>query len=89
MKNIENIETFKMHRLGNNPKEKEMLVKFTTNHMAHNDIDRIVFGTVDGMEVARYLDDNEKRIVLSTIQWLGSAVGKAYLRECGFRETHV
>jgi hypothetical protein len=85
---MESIETFKMHRLENNPKEKEMMVKFITNHTDNSDIDRIVFGTIDGLKVARYLDENEKKIVLSTIQWLGSPVGKSYLRECGFMEVN-
>lgn len=83
---MKKIDSYKMHRLENNPKEKEFLEKFIENHTDNSDIDRIVFGTINGIETNRYLTEDEKRVVISTIQWLGSPVGKGFLLECGFSQ---
>lgn len=83
---------FNTHRHTDNPKEKEFHDEFIDSFM--NDfsgdmIDYIVFGQRDGVGLAPndYLTDREKRIVISTIQWLGSPVGKNFLKECGFEES--
>lgn len=84
---MEYIESYKMYRLVNNPKEKEFVEKFTQQHTNDNGIDAIVFGTVDGLKQETFLTESEKRIVMSTIQWLGSPVGQGFLNECGFKKT--
>jgi hypothetical protein len=33
-----------------------------------------------------YLSEREKKIMISTIQWLGSPVGQGFLKECGFEK---
>lgn len=77
------METFKMHRHINNPKEKEFYEKFLENN--DRDMDLIVFGHgSNSFKPLDYLSDREKQIVLSTIQWLGSPVGMGFLNECGF-----
>lgn len=73
------METFKMHRHINNPKEKEFYEKFLENN--DRDMDLIVFGHGKPLD---YLTDREKQIVLSTVQWLGSPVGQGFLNNCGF-----
>jgi hypothetical protein len=79
--------SYKNHRHLLNPKEKEFHDKFLKNHnrQGYEDMDLIVFG--HGPESSRpkdYLTDREKKIVLSSIQWLGSPVGQSFLRDCGF-----
>lgn len=43
--------------------------------------DTIVFGTNGAMSPKEYLTDREMKIVASVLQWLGTPVGEAYLRE--------
>ncbi|BBI90466.1 hypothetical protein HYO65_gp074 [Tenacibaculum phage PTm1] len=40
----------------------------------------------DDLVPSKLLTNHEELIVVSTIQWLGSPVGKNFLRECGFIE---
>ena len=86
------MEGYKTYRHDSNPKEKELHDKFIdemiTNKLANADIlDFIVFGQADKSisQANGCLSDREKRIVISTIQWLGSSVGQSFLRECGFK----
>lgn len=83
---MDKITTFKKHRLENNPKEKEILEKFLEDNTPGDSLSAIVFGTTDGIHVARHLTLDEERIVASTIQWLGSPIGRSFLRDCGFVE---
>jgi hypothetical protein len=81
------MEGHKTYRHLQNPKEKEIHDNFLKNHnrQGYEDMDLIVFG--HGSESLRpndYLNDREKKIVLSTIQWLGSPVGQSFLIDCGF-----
>lgn len=81
------MEGYKTYRHTQNPKEKELHDNFLKNHNreGYHDMDLIVFG--HGSQSLRpndYLTDREKKIVLSTIQWLGSPVGQSFLRDCGF-----
>jgi hypothetical protein len=77
------MDTFKMHRHINNPKEKEFYDKFLENN--DRDMDLIVFGHgSNSFRPLDYLSDREKQIVLSTVQWLGSPVGMGFLNNCGF-----
>lgn len=80
---------FKTHRHEQNPKEKEFHDKFLIEHdrKGYEDMNLIVFG--HGSRSLRpndNLTDRERKIVLSTIQWLGSPVGQSFLNECGFNE---
>lgn len=81
------MDSFKNYRFKTNPKEKEFFDKFLKHHNrdGYTDMDNIVFGTDErGIRPAQYLTDREKKVVLSTIQWLGSPVGQSFLNDCGF-----
>ncbi len=86
---MEKINSFKMHRLDQNPKEKVFLEKFLEEHAQGDSLSAIVFGTTDGINVTRHLENDEDRIVVSTIQWLGSPIGRSFLKDCGFVEQTV
>lgn len=81
------LKGFKTYRHATNPTEKQLHDSFVEHH---NDkyLDLIVFGSNDGsgMNPSDNLTDREKQIVVSTIQWLGSPVGKNFLRENGFTQ---
>lgn len=81
------LEGYKSHRHANNPIEKQLHDSFVEHH---NDgyMDLIVFGQADDSNTIPkdYLTEREQRIVVSTIQWLGSPVGKNFLRENGFTQ---
>lgn len=51
--------------------------------------DFIVFGQKPetGFEPNDYLNDRELKIVISVVQWLGTPVGKSFLREIGSVDT--
>lgn len=79
-------QTYKEYRFESNPKEREMVDKFL-EHSDMMEIERRIFGT-DPNRSDLYpngeLSKREMKIVLSTIQWLGSPVGQGFLDNCGF-----
>lgn len=83
------MEGFNVHRHPANPLEKTMHDKFNETFVeprySHNTLDKLVYGVTDHGDPKDYLSDHEKRIVLSTIQWLGSPVGQGFLMDCGYR----
>lgn len=82
------LEGFKTYRHESNPKEKELHDNFI-KEMSFRDMDFIVFGhskSPNGSHPDDYLSDRERKIVVSTIQWLGSPVGHHFLRNVGFCE---
>ena len=83
------MEGYKAYRYKNNPKEKEMHDKFLEQHNIKDDMHLIVFGHNENLKPNDYLTNREKRIVLSTIQWLGSPIGTNFLEGCGFIEQNV
>ena len=81
------MEGYKTYRHKKNPKEKELHDNFLKEHdrEGYADMDLIVFGhPSDSLMPNDYLTDRERKIVLSTIQWLGSSVGQSFLTSCGF-----
>ena len=86
------MEGYKTYRHSSNPKEKELHDKFKEQFIDCEDrtgneknfINKIVFGCSDAAQAIPNdtLSDREKKIVLSTIQWLGSPVGQSFLRDC-------
>ena len=81
---MKKMEGFKTYRHKSNPKEKEIHDKFIKQH-GDNDISMIVYPpTSSGMRPSEYLTEKEEKIVVSTIQWLGSPVGQNFLKDCGF-----
>jgi hypothetical protein len=81
--------TYKEYRFESNPKEKEMVDKFL-EHADTLEIERRVFG-IDMNRSDLYpngkLSKREMKIVLSTIQWLGSPVGQGFLLECNKKQS--
>jgi hypothetical protein len=80
------IEGFKVYRHDNNPKEKKLHNKFV-ELFCDDDMDLIIFPPSPesgGLYTNEKLTERERRIVLTTIQWLGSPVGQDFLRGCGF-----
>ena len=77
------MEGFKKYRHDSNPKEKEFHDKFieTFNELG---MSRLVFPSLDGDTPIEFLNEREIKIVISTIQWLGSPVGQSFLNKCGF-----
>ncbi len=78
--------TFKGHRLSENPMELKHLEVFNEkvdSKYSPNQMDYLVFGQ-NGNSPKDFLNEREKQIVYSTIQWLGSHVGECYLRDCGY-----
>ena len=80
---------YKTYRHKDNPKEKEFHDKFIDDNkdQLFSGFDYIAFGQSDvGMKANDTLTERETRIMISTIQWLGSPVGQSFLRDCGFEQ---
>lgn len=75
---------FRVQRLKDQPygKHEEVFSK-NLHDMPFEDWDSIVFGNYTGTPEG-YLSHKERHIVASTIQWLGTPVGRSFLKECGF-----
>lgn len=86
------MRTNKEYRFKDNPKEKEFHDKFiemfNSSSMANVTLSAIVFGWENDRQQypKRFLDENEKEVVINIIQWLGSPVGQGFLNECGFSQ---
>lgn len=86
------IKSYKKHRFEQNPQEKIFHDKFKEEHIDHKyggNIDFIAFPPREDGSLnyaSDTLNDREKSIMLSTIQWLGSSVGQGFLRDCGFEK---
>ena len=81
------LEGYNTHRHATNPTEKQLHDSFVKHH--NNEyMHLIVFGQADDSNTIPkdYLTEREQRIVVSTIQWLGSPVVKNFLRENGFTQ---
>ena len=80
------LEGYKVYRHAENPKEKELHDKFLKihNREGYDDMDVIAFGCDANGNPEGRLSEKEQKIMLSTIQWLGSPVGQCFLRDCGF-----
>jgi len=74
----------KTYRHESNPLEKKLHDNFI-KYKTVEDLSMISLASDDGMKPNRYLTDEECSIVISTIQWLGSPVGRAFLSENGFQ----
>lgn len=86
---MELIESFKTYRHESNPKEKELHDKFRDEHILSKDcsIDLLVFEPANSSQTYAVdtLTEREQRIMLGTIQWLGSNCGRHFLSSCGYK----
>lgn len=82
----------KTYRHESNPKEKELHDEFIKQYvLKHNgDIDYTTLGRIslplegNHQTPVTEITDIEVKIMISTIQWLGSPVGQGFLNSCGF-----
>lgn len=83
------MESFKTYRHKSNPKEKELHDKFLEEHISDKNcsIDLLIFEPANDAQTYAVdsLSEREKRIMLGTIQWLGSPVGRYFLGSCGYK----
>ncbi len=89
MENLKDLG-FNGHRLQQNPQEEKVLETFFKQFDdigCHNQMDLIIFGSKNDYGAAtpkEYLTERDKKIVYSTIQWLGSPVGMNFLQNAGY-----
>ena len=80
------MEGNKTYRHENNPEEKLFHDSFICQH-GDRDIAGIVFKpNKSGTAPSEYLTPREEKIVISAIQWLGSPIGKNFLRSMGYEK---
>ena len=80
------IKGFRAHRLKEedpyHAAEVELNIKF--NQMMQQNGDKLL-QMVYGNEIhGKYLDDEQIKLMFTVIQWLGTPVGKGFMRKCGF-----
>ncbi len=78
----------KSYRHLTNPLEKQLHDSFI-NHFSPLDMERLVFGTIGTGTPNDRLSERECEITINTIQWLGSPVGQAFLRDNGFQQPNL
>ena len=72
----------KTYRFEQNPLEKQLHDDFADTSALN--MSRVAFGSLDGDTPSDFVNEREQSIMISTIQWLGSPMGQAFLREHGF-----
>lgn len=79
---------FKTYRHADNPREEALHSKFI-EMFTDKDMDFIIFGNLNDKS-GKIPNDNltvrEQRIVISTVQWLGSSLGQSFIRSLGYCE---
>jgi hypothetical protein len=78
------MEGLKSYRHISNPQEKvfhDTFIKDYNTILATSQIVKMVDGKGDPKE---YTTDEERNLMVTTIQWLGSPVGQGFLNKCGF-----
>lgn len=86
----EKLKGFKTYRHINNPKEEKLHDEFVSRYTPE-DMNQIVFGGLvhpSERQIDNILSEREQRIVVSTIQWLGSHSGDKFIRSLGYCEEH-
>jgi len=83
------MESFKAYRHRNNPQEKLLHDKFLEQYINETYLDFLIFPAEDGDDgmfiSTDTLSKREQKIVLSTVQWLGSPLGRQFLSSCGYK----
>ena len=81
------ITGFHPYRLIENDPYHETEVKLNEefNKLSLNNWEQAIFETEGCGMPKDCLSDREFKIIASTIQWLGTPCGKAFLSECGFK----
>ncbi len=75
----------KVYRHKDNPEEKRFHDEAVK--MGRDDLSAMVLEPKNGgMSPSRYLTEDEEKIVISAIQWLGSPVGQCFLRDMGYEK---
>lgn len=75
----------KTHRHKQYPKEKEIHDLFVERFCKQPEqVERIVLPIDEKGRPKGALTDNEIELIISAIQWIGSPVGRSFLRDCGF-----
>ena len=72
------------HRLSTNPAEKAILekwLKFLDTDHREEIFSRIVLGKGSDKPMVRFVSEEEKKMVASAMQWLGSPVGISFLHQ--------
>lgn len=79
-----NIKGNKTERHRDNPIEELIHDKFLELHGSWKNMERIALPSNGYGHPVGMLNEREVKIILSTIQWLGSPVGQGFLEDCGF-----
>lgn len=81
--------TYKTYRLVRNDPYHQAEVKLVDefNKFTDLDVSRFVYGADSKGNPNSILNNNGIKIAVSLIQWLGTPVGKAFLKDCGFEYT--
>lgn len=80
------MEGNKVYRHEQNPEEKRLHDAFVKEH-GDEDMAGIVFKpNKRGTAPSEYLTPREEKIVISTIQWLGSPIGQNWLNRMGYKK---
>lgn len=77
------MEGYKTYRHKSNPKEKELHDKFIQTYR-YLDMERIIFPEEGRSSPDHILSERDMKIMITTVQWLGSSVGQGFLKKNGF-----
>lgn len=75
----------KIHRHQQNPLEKQLHDLFVERFGTQEQISSIVLPVDENGRYIGTVSEDEMKMVISAIQWVGSPVGLSFLRDCGFK----
>ncbi len=82
---MDEIKTFNEHRRSSNPDEAKLYEVACKLKQDYSKLFDCAILGVDGRGNSNgYLNQREEQIVFSTLQWLGSPVGKSFLKQSGY-----
>ena len=78
----------KTYRHKGNPAEEKIHNLFVERFGEWPHMEQIVHDTDGRGEVSFGLTNRDKEMIITAIQWIGSPVGQAFMRDCGFEYKH-
>lgn len=74
------MEGLKTYRHGKNPDEKMIHDKFVS--LGRDQMSYILYGGFNGPK--QHVTDHEAQVMITTVQWLCTPVGRDFMSSCGF-----
>jgi len=71
--------------------ERKFVAEFNRDHYSDHERAILIYGSkeTDTRRPNQYLTEDEEKLIMTIIQWLGTPVGQSFLNKCGFYKSEA